>query len=102
MSRFVSPTFLSLLLAAAACAADQPDPADAVGGKADAIGAFCGGVANLACPDGFDCVLDSEAPDAGGECIPADPTGSFCGGFAGLGCPAGFACELEGDFPDAG
>ena len=31
-------------------------------------GKFCGGIANIPCPNGFECVLDGSYPDAGGTC----------------------------------
>ncbi len=34
-------------------------------------GRFCGGIAGLACPTGYDCKLDGNYPDAGGTCVPA-------------------------------
>lgn len=30
---------------------------------------FCGGVAGLTCPAGFECVLEGDFPDAGGTCV---------------------------------
>ncbi len=30
---------------------------------------FCGGIAGIACPDGFKCQLDGNYPDAGGKCV---------------------------------
>lgn len=30
---------------------------------------FCGGIANIPCPQGFGCVLDGDYPDAGGICV---------------------------------
>ena len=32
-------------------------------------GEFCGGIAGLPCPSGFECVLDGDYPDAGGKCV---------------------------------
>ena len=32
-------------------------------------GQFCGGIANIACPEGYECKLDGKYPDAGGKCI---------------------------------
>ena len=29
---------------------------------------FCGGIANVACPEGYRCKLDGKYPDAGGKC----------------------------------
>lgn len=29
---------------------------------------FCGGIAGIACPKGYNCVLDGKYPDAGGKC----------------------------------
>lgn len=31
-------------------------------------GKFCGGIANIACPLGYRCVLEGKYPDAGGRC----------------------------------
>ncbi len=33
-------------------------------------GKFCGGIVNIACPEGYNCVLDGNYPDAGGKCVP--------------------------------
>jgi hypothetical protein len=41
-----------------ACTAVQPTPA-----------AFCGGIAAIQCPAGFECALDGSYPDAGGTCV---------------------------------
>lgn len=30
---------------------------------------FCGGIANISCPEGFICKLDGNYPDAGGVCL---------------------------------
>lgn len=35
----------------------------------DSEGAFCGGFAGKACPEGYTCRLDGNYPDAGGKCI---------------------------------
>lgn len=35
---------------------------------ATAEGKFCGGIAGIACPDGYGCTLDGTYPDAGGKC----------------------------------
>ena len=32
-------------------------------------GKFCGGIAGILCPKGFDCKLDGNYPDAGGTCV---------------------------------
>lgn len=32
-------------------------------------GAFCGGFAGVACPQGYTCKLDGNYPDAGGRCL---------------------------------
>lgn len=39
----------------------------------DASNEFCGGIAAIACPQGWECSLDGTYPDAGGKCIPAKP-----------------------------
>ncbi|MEK6924588.1 MAG: hypothetical protein AABW54_05105 [Candidatus Micrarchaeota archaeon] len=39
----------------------------------DASQEFCGGIAAIACPAGWECALDGAYPDAGGKCIPAKP-----------------------------
>jgi hypothetical protein len=31
-------------------------------------GKFCGGIAGIACPEGYTCKLDGNYPDAGGKC----------------------------------
>jgi hypothetical protein len=48
---------------------------------------FCGGIAGIQCPDGMQCELDGDYPDAGGHCVPgpvADCTET--------GCPDGWSC----------
>jgi hypothetical protein len=47
-------------------------------------GDFCGGIANIACPERFECIFDGPFPDAGGRCAPcpipacaAPPPGCF-------------------------
>ena len=35
-------------------------------------GQFCGGIAGIACPVGYECKLDGNYPDAGGTCIKAN------------------------------
>ena len=55
---------------------------------------FCGGIANIPCPDGFVCVddpTDNCDPDAGGAdcpgiCVPEPPCGEVCGGIQGIPC----------------
>lgn len=37
--------------------------------RKSAEGAFCGGIANIECPEGYKCQLDGSYPDAGGKCI---------------------------------
>ncbi len=37
-----------------------------------AEGKFCGGIAAVACPIGYECILDGNYPDAGGKCTKAD------------------------------
>jgi hypothetical protein len=93
-----------------------------VDGKAVCQPAFCGGIAGIKCPDGFDCVDNPKddcdpnngGADCGGICVPATnpcaavlcQTGSecvvvdgkavcqpaFCGGIAGIKCADGFDC----------
>ena len=33
------------------------------------VGAFCGGIAGIPCPDGLNCELEGSYPDAGGNCV---------------------------------
>ncbi|MCB9639553.1 MAG: hypothetical protein H6728_02815 [Myxococcales bacterium] len=44
-------------------------------GACDAEGQFCGGIAGLPCPEGYNCVLSGSYPDAGGSCtkVTCDP-----------------------------
>lgn len=35
----------------------------------DIEGKFCGGIAAIACPEGYTCQLDGSYPDAGGKCV---------------------------------
>ncbi len=61
-------------------------------------GQFCGGFANLPCPEGQECADDPNdgcdpangGADCGGICVPAQ--GQFCGGFGNLPCPEGQEC----------
>ncbi len=39
-------------------------------------GHFCGGIAGVECPDGFQCKLDGNYPDAGGVCISEKTSGT--------------------------
>lgn len=32
-------------------------------------GKFCGGIVGVSCPEGYDCQLDGDYPDAGGTCV---------------------------------
>lgn len=41
-------------------------------------GKFCGGIAGIMCPDGYDCVLDGTYPDAGGTCHACPPPAVRC------------------------
>ncbi|MEM6990838.1 MAG: hypothetical protein AAF721_10080 [Myxococcota bacterium] len=57
-------------------------------------GQFCGGIANIQCPQGEQCVGVGDFPDAGGFCEPFP----FCGGFPGFPCPEGLICvDIPGD-----
>lgn len=44
-------------------------------GKCDPAGQFCGGIAGIQCPTGYECKLSGSYPDAGGECVLSAPTG---------------------------
>jgi hypothetical protein len=71
--------------------------------KPTSEGKFCGGIGGIACPEGYDCVLDGAYPDAGGKCHATESAeGKFCGGIAGITCPKGYGCQLDGSYPDAG
>ncbi|HLE48995.1 MAG TPA: hypothetical protein VI819_03130 [Patescibacteria group bacterium] len=37
-------------------------------GTEEDSGKFCGGIAGLACPEGYTCIYDGDYPDAGGTC----------------------------------
>jgi hypothetical protein len=60
---------------------------------------FCGGIAGIQCPNGYDCVDDPNdscdpnqgGADCGGLCAPHRGSG-MCGGFAGIQCPSGLRC----------
>ena len=58
------------LLAFAACDAPKSDSLDDKAGRVDSAEAavFCGGIAAIQCPDGQECILDGNFPDAGGTC----------------------------------
>lgn len=85
-----------------ACGASASDDGSNDGETQDELrksgtGAPCGGIAGLACKDGFVCVDkpgDSCDPAKGGrDCsgtCQAKP--KMCGGFAGIQCPSGQAC----------
>ncbi len=75
----------------------------------DPTGDFCGGIAAFQCPEGFDCVLMGNFPDAGGSCQPTPPPpppagGSCwdeCGGAGSDGsCWCDELCEGFGDCCD--
>jgi hypothetical protein len=46
---------------------------------------FCGGIAAIPCPAGFECKLDGSYPDAGGKCVPK-ATKCYKGGCSGQIC----------------
>jgi len=58
---------------------------------------FCGGIANIQCPDGEQCIDDPSdncdpkngGADCGGICVAKN---TFCGGIAGIPCPDGEQC----------
>jgi hypothetical protein len=60
---------------------------------------FCGGFANIPCPDGQSCIDDPNdgcdpkagGADCGGICVER-PGPTFCGGIAGFPCPSGETC----------
>ena len=68
-------------------------------GECEPEPAFCGGIANIPCPDGQSCIDDPNdgcdpnagGADCGGICIDP-PQPAFCGGIAGLPCPEGQSC----------
>ena len=43
-------------------------PADGVLPDECCAGQFCGGIAGIPCPQGYQCTLDGDYPDAGGKC----------------------------------
>lgn len=65
---------------------------------------FCGGIAGIACADGFTCIDDPKdncdpakgGADCGGICVRA------CGGIAGLECGAGEYCQYALDADQCG
>jgi hypothetical protein len=70
---------------------DELAPAED-GAKADSLGGkFCGGIANLPCPQGYSCQLDGSYPDAGGKCAKQKK----CGPFPGGGCATGQVCNIQ-------
>lgn len=55
---------------------------------------FCGGISSLKCCQGYECHLDGDYSNAGGECIlglgrGCATKGEICGGFAGTQCCRG-------------
>jgi|GEM_PF-5306124 hypothetical protein len=56
------------------CFASAGGTSIAYTGKCDPAGQFCGGIAGIPCPTGYECQLDGSYPDAGGQCVLA-PTG---------------------------
>ena len=38
-------------------------------GKCQPEGIFCGGIAGIQCPTGYQCQLEGNYPDAGGKCV---------------------------------
>jgi len=66
---------------------------------------FCGGIANIACPDGYSCVddpyddcsTDCGGRDCNGMCVKLLENAS-CGGLIGNVCPNGYTCiDADGD-----
>jgi len=52
-------------------------------------GEFCGGIAAIKCPDGYECRLDGNYPDAGGKCAKIEIG-------KGMGNPSSLNCENKG------
>ena len=55
------------LLAIAACDAPSSNSSDDKDDLAEAE-VFCGGIAGIQCPNGQECILEGNFPDAGGTC----------------------------------
>jgi len=95
---FVSFSGLSL----AACASSA-DGFDGTASTDEEIisGSMCGGFAGIQCPQGYDCKLAGNYPDASGTCRKSKSEGKMCGGIAAIACPQGYSCQLAGNYPDA-
>jgi hypothetical protein len=86
---------VALGISAFACGGSSDSTAS--GPEQDITEKICGGIAAIKCPDGYDCALSGNNPDASGKCQKA----AVCGGIAGLKCPAGSSCVYTTKFPDA-
>lgn len=67
-------------------------------------GQTCGGIANLQCPAGEECVYDDGPtyPDEAGTCETRGARGTMCGGIAALPCDAGLTWVItDPSIPDS-
>ena len=81
----------------AACSASTEDAAttDVDGQDEELINnSMCGGFAGIPCPDGYECKLAGNYPDAAGTCKKLKYEGKTCGGFVlhPPTCPKGYDC----------
>ncbi len=53
-------------------------PADGVYPAECCENKICGGIAGLPCPEGYECELDGDYPDASGECVKPEPKPAAC------------------------
>ncbi len=119
-TKLFSFAFLALALAACAAETSSEDTSTAADQGEELKGVTCGGIAGLACPSGYHCVIpqsQQHMPDAAGrcrkgttciqnvmcainshfdtskcECVPNDP-GPTC---LTLTCAQGTHCEMKG------
>jgi hypothetical protein len=100
--RFLTIAIMAGALLAAGCVIDDYEtpyqtysnelslPGGSGNGGGSGQGQFCGGIAGIQCPDGFECHLDGSYPDAGGTCERARPDHCATTLCAQVRCRAGF------------
>lgn len=90
-------------LSVAACAGSADGVDDTASTDEEIIsGSMCGGIAALQCPQGYDCKLAGNYPDASGTCRKSRIEGHTCGGFVmnAYQCPTGYSCIMTSKTPD--
>jgi hypothetical protein len=96
-------SFAALAIGGCSAATDEDVAGSDVDGQDEELkNSTCGGFAGIACPDGYECQLAGNYPDASGTCHKLRYEGKVCGGFVKNPptCPKGYSCILDGKTPD--